>query len=143
MARLRDLELSARRVLPASLLSVRFSRSSGPGGQHVNKVASKADLRLDLAAVEEILGAAAVARIRTVLRSRLDGDGNLQVVSEEHRRQSANVEEAISRMETLLRGALTVAKKRRPTRPTAGSRERRLRQKRQRSDIKKGRARPE
>ena len=68
-----------------------------------------------------------------------DADDNLQVVSSEHRQQSMNLEAAIQRMETLIRGALTPQKKRRPTKPTRGSKERRLDAKKQRGQIKKTR----
>lgn len=140
MAGLRDLRISQRRAVPAHLLSVRFSRSSGPGGQNVNKVASKADVRLDLAGALSAIGADAVTRIRAKLATRLDGDGNLQVVSDEHRDQTANVEAALARMESLIQGALQRPKKRRPTKPSRGSKERRLKEKKQRSQIKKWRS---
>ena len=142
MAQLRDLSLSRGRVVPVRLLSVRFARSGGPGGQNVNKLETKADLRLDLTGLAEVLGAATVARIREKLANRLDGDDNLQVTSDEHRSQSANVEAALSRMESLLRGALVVPKARRKTKPTRGSKERRLKDKRERSQIKKWRSGP-
>ncbi len=140
MPHLRDLDLGRGRVLPASLLSVRFSRSGGPGGQHVNKVETKVDLRVALDAAAAILGEGAVARIRARLRHRLDADGNLQVVSNEHRQRARNLDAALARMEALLRGALLEPAHRRRTRPTAASKERRLRQKQQRGRLKKDRS---
>ena len=125
MAELRDLEISSRLVIPRSMLSVRYSRSGGPGGQHVNKIESKVDLRLDLGAAAELLGEARAATLRLAMANRLDADGHLQVVSSEHRQQSMNLEAAIARMETLLRDALAPRKTRRKTRPTRGSNERR------------------
>ena len=139
MAELRDLQISTRVVIPGDLLSVRFSRSGGPGGQHVNKVESKVDLRLDLDRCVTVLGEDRVNRLREQLKNRLDGDGQLRIVSSEYRQQSMNVQAALARMETLIRVALTPKKTRRKTRPTRGSKERRLQSKRQRSDLKKSR----
>ena len=143
MAGLRDLQISQRRILPEHMLSVRFSRSGGPGGQNVNKVSSKVDLRLDLNAAAEILGETNVALVREKLANRLDAEGNLQVISSESREQAKNIELAISRMESLLKTALIRQKKRRSTKPSRGSKERRLKEKKQRSQVKKWRSSPE
>ena len=78
-------------------------------------------------------------RVRSRLANRLDADGCLQVVADSHRDQARNIEAALARMEALLNGALVVQKKRRKTKPTRASKQRRLAEKKHRSKIKKWR----
>lgn len=127
--------------VPPGALSVRAVRASGPGGQNVNKVATKIDLRVDLDAVEGLSDAARV-RLRLLARNRLDAEGRLVVTSQATRNQGRNLEDARSRVADLLRAALSAPRRRVHTRPTAGARRRRLDEKKQRGTVKRWRARP-
>lgn len=126
-------------VLPARLLEASFSRSGGPGGQHVNKVETRVDLRLDLDGARAFLGEAGVARVRGRLAGRLDSAGRLFLSCQENRSRARNLADALDRMERLLADALREPKRRRSTRPSRSSRERRLDSKRHRSRIKRQR----
>ncbi|MFF1394621.1 alternative ribosome rescue aminoacyl-tRNA hydrolase ArfB [Streptomyces sp. NPDC058287] len=126
-------------VLPEAELLWRFSRSSGPGGQHVNTSDSQVELRFDLAGTEalpEVWKARALER----LASRLV-DGVISVRSSEHRSQWRNRESAAVRLTSLLAEATAPPPKpRRATRIPRGINERRLRNKKARSDTKRGRS---
>src|SRR6059036_602924 len=125
--------------VPAAALSVRAVRASGPGGQNVNKVATKIDLRVDLEAVEGVPEAAR-ARLHALARHRLDGEGRLVVTSQATRNQARNLEDARDKVRALVAAALVRPRARTATRPTASSREQRLGAKRARSDVKRLRA---
>ena len=127
--------------VPAAALSVRAVRGSGPGGQNVNKVATKIDLRVDLEAVEG-LPEAARARLHALARHRLDGEGRLVVTSQATRNQARNLEDARDKVRALVAAALVRPRPRTATRPTAAAREQRLGAKRARSTVKRLRARP-
>ncbi|MBI2198509.1 MAG: aminoacyl-tRNA hydrolase [Candidatus Rokubacteria bacterium] len=98
--------------IPPSALTVHAVRASGPGGQNVYKVATKIDLRVDLAAVEG-LSDAARARLRGLARHRLDADGRLVVTSQAARTQARNLEDARAKVAALVRAALVPPRRRR------------------------------
>ena len=127
--------------VPAGALTIRAVRASGPGGQNVNKVATKIDLRVDLDAIEG-MPEAARARLATLARHRLDADGRLVVTSQVTRNQARNLEDARDKVRALVAAALVRPRHRRATKPTASSREQRLGAKRARGDVKRLRARP-
>lgn len=133
------LQVTACVVVPEAELSWRFSRSSGPGGQGVNTTDSRAELSFDVArssALDEHLRVRALERLGDRLL-----DGVLTVAASEHRSQLQNREAAEQRLVALLRQAVAPPPPtRRATKPTRGSKERRLEGKRQRSQIKKGRS---
>jgi ribosome-associated protein len=117
-------------------LGFEYSRSGGPGGQNVNKVNTKVALTFDVAA-SAALSEYQKGLIREKLGNRITEDGVLRVVSTEHRTQPANREAAVERFVALIAGALKRPKVRRPTKATRGSHERRLREKKGRSDVKR------
>ena len=106
-----------------------FSRSSGPGGQNVNKVNTKVTLRLRLADIAG-LSEAELARARELLAGRITVEGEMVIASDEERSQRTNLERAFCRMEALIAGAARLPKHRRPTRPSRAAREQRLQSKR-------------
>jgi ribosome-associated protein len=128
-------------VIPERELEVRTSRSGGPGGQNVNKLSTRVEVRFDLAG-SEVLSAAQKKRVRERLAQRVSRAGVLRVVSQKHRTRARNEAEARERLSALLRQALHVPRKRVTTRPTASSRERRRREKERRARLKRQRRRP-
>ena len=124
--------------IPMSELSFRFARSSGPGGQHVNRSATQVELLFDVAGSPS-LNESQRQRVLRKLKSRIDQEGVLHLVSQETRSQLRNREEAVERFQELMRDALRVPKSRRPTRPTRTARERRLGEKRRRGETKRDR----
>lgn len=133
-----DLQITPQLRLPGRALSWTASRSSGPGGQNVNQVATKVDLRLDLEACH-VLSPEIKARLRSQAHNRLDAEGRLVVISQASRSQEANVRDAREKLAELVRSAMQRPRSRRRTRPTRGSVRRRLEEKRQRSEKKRAR----
>jgi ribosome-associated protein len=135
------IEINARLTIPGSEIQVTYARSSGPGGQHVNKTSSRALLRWNLE-TSEAPDDATRELLRAKLSNRLTADGDLLIASERHRESGRNLQDALERFAELLRKALTPQKKRRKTRPTRGSVDRRIKEKKQRSETKKQRKPP-
>jgi len=136
MGESQKLKITPSLEVPLSELRLKFSRSGGPGGQHVNRSATRVELLFDVA------GAASLSedqrkRLLSRLGTYLSKDGVLRLVCQTHRGQKQNREEVLRRFVALLRAALEPRRPRRPTRPTAASRERRLAAKRHRSRLKR------
>lgn len=125
--------------LSALPISEKFVRSSGPGGQNVNKVATAVELRLDVTAAP--LAADVKARLVVLAGKRMTTEGVLVIDSREYRTQAQNREAARARLEALLDQAAVRPKSRRKTRPTKAAKARRVEEKVQRAGIKKGRGR--
>ncbi|MFO0676916.1 MAG: alternative ribosome rescue aminoacyl-tRNA hydrolase ArfB [Polyangiaceae bacterium] len=132
---LHDLAVDARHVIPSRELAFVAVRASGPGGQNVNKVSSKVELRFDLPG-SIAFSAEEKARIVNLAKNKLDAEGKIVVVSQKTRDQARNVEDALEKLAELLRAGLFVPKRRKKTRPGRGAIERRLGEKRHRSDTK-------
>jgi len=115
--------------IPDTDLELAFIRSSGPGGQNVNKVASAVQLRFDLAGTRVIPEHVKV-RLRRLAGNRVTDDGSLLIVARETRSQEQNRRAAMQRLQDLIARALIEPKRRVATRPTRGSKERRLEGKR-------------
>ena len=124
--------------LPLAELHFAFARSSGPGGQNVNKVESKALLRWDVGA-SRALPAAVLARFRTRNARRINEEGVFRLTSQRHRERERNVADCLAKLAALLAAVAVPEKPRRPTKPTRGAKERRLAAKRHASRRKKDR----
>lgn len=125
-------------IIPLSEIIIDFARSGGPGGQNVNKIESKVILRWrvgeSLAFTDE-----AKSLIRAKLANRLNNADEIVIQADEERSQAQNKERAIERLNSLVAQALSVPKKRRPTKPTMASRRERLEVKNKTSRLKQTR----
>ena len=127
-------------AIPEWELGFSASRSSGPGGQHVNKVNSRVTLEFDVEQSPS-LGEQQKCRLASRLATRINRDGMLKLHAQKHRSQAANRAVLVERFAELLAEALKQQRRRRKTRPSAGAKRRRLKQKKRRSDVKKLRSR--
>lgn len=125
-------------IIPAGEIRVSFARSSGAGGQNVNKTATKAIVHWSVGR-SRVLSSEEKARVRAKLANRINIFGEVVVSSEEERSQSQNRALATARLQALVAQALRVPKTRRPTRPTRASKLRRMEFKKIRSRLKAGR----
>ena len=135
-----DLHITDTVTIPLAELHFQFSRSGGPGGQHVNRTATQVELLFDVRNSPS-LNEAQRTRVLVRLASYIDSRGLLHLTSQATRSQYRNRADVIERFQRLLRDALRVPKPRRPTRPSAGATEQRLQEKRRTSTRKQERRR--
>ncbi len=135
----RKIHVTSRIVLDAEELEEVFVRAPGPGGQNVNKLSSAVQLRFP-AMRSPSLPVDVRERLRRLAGKRMTADGILIIEAHRHRTQNRNREDARARLVELIRQASVPPKPRKATRPTAASRERRLRDKKARGEVKRARA---
>jgi ribosome-associated protein len=128
-------------TIPLEEFQIDFARSGGPGGQNVNKVNSKAQLRWNPSASPS-LSEPVRERLLRAVSSRLTGEGDLLITSQRTRDQARNVEDCLEKLRLLVLSASRPPKPRRPSRPTRASKERRLEDKQRRSASKQLRKKP-
>ena len=133
--------MERRVAIPHDEIDLSFSTSSGPGGQHANRSATRVDLMWNVEG-SRVLGPRQKERVRARLRHRIDSAGNLRLSSDTHRSQLRNRQEVVRRLHDLVGEAVVIPRKRVPTAASRGSVERRLRGKKRRSETKKLRRPP-
>lgn len=137
-----DLQITETVAIPPTELHFQFSRSGGPGGQHVNRTASQVELTFDVLHSPS-LDEAQRARILSKLKSYIDTRGVLHLTSQTTRSQYRNRAEVVERFTLLLQRALYVPRRRIPTKPSAAAEAQRLAEKQRASALKRQRRRPE
>jgi ribosome-associated protein len=138
MSRIGVLEVTDGVSIPRAELEYRASRAGGAGGQHVNTSSTRVEVRWNVSR-SPVLDEEARNRVAARLASRIDGEGWIRVVSSARRSQQQNREAAEARLTELVRAALMVQKRRRPTKPTRASKEARIAQKKRRGETKRQR----
>jgi ribosome-associated protein len=133
------LEITPKITIPGSEIEVEAVRSSGPGGQNVNKVSSKIELRFDLKNTSSLTDVVR-GRLQIIAKNKLDADGRILITSQKTRDQPKNLIDAREKLKEIILRALEEPKARVETRPSRGAKERRLTNKKERSGIKKARA---
>jgi ribosome-associated protein len=128
-------------LVRAGEISLDFYRSSGPGGQNVNKVSTAVRLRFNLRG-SRVLPVGVKARLGVFAGSRLTADGVLVIEAQRHRTQEGNRRDALARLDELIERSWRPPAPRRPTKPSRAARKRRLDEKKARGTTKRGRARP-
>ena len=136
-----DLQITETVAIPPTELHFQFSRSSGPGGQHVNRTASQVELTFDVLSSPS-LNETQRTRVLSKLKSYIDTRGVLHLTSQTTRSQHRNRAEVVERFTLLLQRALHVPKRRIPTRPSAAAEARRLAEKQRTGVVKQQRRRP-
>jgi ribosome-associated protein len=129
------IELAPGVHVPSDALRVQYARSSGPGGQNVNKLNTRAELWIDLNAITG-LSHGAIQRLRRLAGKRLTRGDEIHLVAQTERSQERNREAVLGRLAQLIEEAMIEPKIRRPTRPSRAAKRRRLEQKRRRGDVK-------
>lgn len=132
----RDVRVNRSLTIPGEEIRMTFSTSSGPGGQHANRSATRVDLAWNVVG-SQVLGPRQRERIRTHLGRRIDASGNLRISSDRFRSQTRNREDALQRLARIAAEALKPRRARVATAPSAAARRRRLQDKRRRSQIKR------
>jgi ribosome-associated protein len=137
---MKELPINDRLTIPGSDLSWSAARSSGPGGQNVNKVATKVSVRFDLDSTKALTHAQK-RRLRTLAGRRLDAEGSVLVSAQAERSQSQNLERARATLRRLILQSLIEPRRRVATKTPKSQKRRRLQDKRRQSEKKQGRAR--